>query len=241
MEVKQYFSPQPSWAAIRPYKSEESNPRVTNIESEQQIVEELLNILLQINSPFIQFRSVYRLKQSNASAYFPSVIEFHQALKQAEGLVRKICGDLSDSQLGNSNSIPSHSIVLSWAELWQACYDLDRYGSYTISRQGPGPLDRSNASLTAQALSFALSQFLDEHYQFVLRLETKIRNTEPAFGLQEFWFHLQSVLHTHQLLASLIRELYILTENQAVSYQKSLKQGASIINNLTSAYQSLSG
>lgn len=126
-------------------------------------------------------------------------------------------------------------MIEEWIVIWQAIYDLNRYG--ILAPHSDEPIIHQEASLTAQALSFALQQFMDEQYQFVIRLEKNLRETEQL-TLQSLWFHLQSVIETHSVLGKMLRKLYHPSPYNAI---QSISQGSIIFRVIFEHFQLLSG
>ena len=76
-----YVNPSPNWDSFRPYQLEEPSitPKDVRI-TEPGVLEELLDLLLQINSPFICVKSFYSLKEAEGTIHHPHNIEYHPAI-----------------------------------------------------------------------------------------------------------------------------------------------------------------
>lgn len=76
-----YANPSPEWDMVRPFKLEEPSPLSEgSIISEPHLLEEILDILLQINSSFICVKSLHNLTESNITVHHPYKIEYHPAI-----------------------------------------------------------------------------------------------------------------------------------------------------------------
>lgn len=126
-------------------------------------------------------------------------------------------------------------MIEEWIIIHQAIYDLNRYG--ILAPHSNEPIIHQEASLTAQALSNALQQIINEQNQFVIRLEKNLRETEQL-TLQSLWFHIQSMIETQTIIGQMIRKLYHPSPYNAI---QSISQGPSIFRILFEHFQLLSG
>lgn len=78
-EPFEHLNPAPEWDSTYPYKLQDlaiNNEEITD----GQLIEELLDILLFINSPFISFKNITECPELDYILYEPSVVNYHPAL-----------------------------------------------------------------------------------------------------------------------------------------------------------------
>ena len=248
-----YLNPSPQWDITRFYKIEEhaslSPDGPIDPISEPHLLEEILDVLLLINSSYITVHSLYALQESPVIVSTPHSIQYHPAIGDAAGLAQKIAGhlhlfessDQNDEGALHCSPLDSLNMVDDWIVLWQTCHDLNRYG--IASGPEEVSIGRQGASLTAQALSFALQQILDEHYQFVILLESQLRELDQL-TVQKLWAHLQVTVAQHQILAQVLRDLRspsVCTVDESFGARQTLRQGAAILHCIYEHLQSLAG
>ena len=87
-----YASASGAWNALRPFKMEEASslPADSRI-TEPHLLEELLDVLLHVNSPFICVRSLFQLSEADATVYHPYKLEYHPALGIDACFIMLVC------------------------------------------------------------------------------------------------------------------------------------------------------
>jgi hypothetical protein len=249
MSQRVYLTPSPAWEALRPYRVEEMAgvQEESEMITEPHLLEELLDVLLLINSSYVCVHSLYALQEAPAVLCLPYEIEYHPSIGGAMGIVQKIIGRLQTVK-GEEDESPSSgpmefgSLVDDWMILWQGINNLNRYG--TLQSGGDLPFERKEASLTAQALAHALQQYLDDHYDMVIRLESKLRQ-EDQLTVQSLWHHLQQTIVPQRVLAVVLRDLLSPSisgsESSIFGAQQTMRQGAAILHCIYEHLQSLAG
>lgn len=163
-------------------------------------------------------------------------------LGEAAGLVRKLCGTLylsegtpDKNECLDNNPLETYSTIDDLCTLWQGIYDLNRYG--ILGDSSSSSIIYQEASMTAQALSYSLQKYLDEHYNFIVQLEDELRRVDKL-TLQILWHKIQNGIESHHVIALMIKDIYQPSPFNAL---QSTLQGASIFKCIYKHYQSFSG
>lgn len=170
---------------------------------------------------------------------------------ELEGIIRKILGD-DLITIYKDNNVQA-SLIQDWNVLWQASYDLNRYGSICTNEKEKkfekNTINRTEASKTAQIFANYLTSILDNYYHYIIQLESKLRlpldhPDWEEINLQGIFVYIQSVIKKHKFLAEIVRGLYIpLSESTepTLSFRKTIRQGSDILNFIYSQYLLISG